>query len=370
MDNFLDFLNSAELNELTKIPGIDQPLAERIIAARPFEIEEDVLKVSGISEKGLAKIKTAFEKLDHIIYVSNTPARVPDKMQTTNATITIKTDMPQDKQPEKKSGGGFKGFIQTVFIILLVLAVLGGFAAAFYFGLPYFTEKVIQPIQFNTLQIGQIATQQASDLQDMQAQVALLQSQIDDLETRSDDFNTAISSHNETLIQLESMQSDLDSALTQLGEDTSSSLAEQRITLLNNLQYEITVVRATELLSRANLYLSQSNYGSARQDVLAAYSLLSTYQEQAPLEKTAFIQSVNDRLELALNNLPAYPVIAANDVLIAWQLLVDDGTPLESMVVPQVTGTPVHTPTPVPSVSTPEESPSGLPPATPTPVID
>ena len=362
MDNFIEFLNTAESAELQKIEGIDQALAEQILAARPFSSDEDILAVKGFSSKKLEKIKSAFEKMDHLIYVPNTPARVPDKVQTSNATITIKTDMPQEKQPEKKDGFGhwFKRFVQTVLIILLVLAILSGVAAAFYYGLPYFYEKIIQPIEENTFQISQIATQQAMDLQTMQTQVAGLQSQIETLQSFSDDAGGTIASHTQSLSQLESMQSDLESALAQLKQDTSDNLAAQQSDLLNRLQYEVVVIRAGQYLSRANLYLSQSNYGSAREDVLAAYSLLTDFQSQAPQDKLAFLQSVTGRLELALNNLPAYPVIASNDIQIAWQLLVDGGTPVENVVVPLVTSTPLpsFTPTPYVTETTPQFSPT------------
>ncbi len=50
-------INAASLAELDKIIGIGPVLAQRIIDARPFSSVEDLLKVKGIGEKTLQKIK-------------------------------------------------------------------------------------------------------------------------------------------------------------------------------------------------------------------------------------------------------------------------------------------------------------------------
>jgi competence protein ComEA len=60
-DNALINVNMASSSELEKIPGIGPVLAKRIIEYReqngPFTTYEDLLKVQGIGEKTLAKIK-------------------------------------------------------------------------------------------------------------------------------------------------------------------------------------------------------------------------------------------------------------------------------------------------------------------------
>ena len=62
MSAFLDFLNTADIDTLTSIPGINRPLAEELIAARPFEVVEDCLKVRGMGKNLLARIQSAFEE--------------------------------------------------------------------------------------------------------------------------------------------------------------------------------------------------------------------------------------------------------------------------------------------------------------------
>jgi competence ComEA-like helix-hairpin-helix protein len=50
-------LNQAELNELEQVKGVSKKLAENIIATRPFNTLEEVLKVKGMGAKLLQKIR-------------------------------------------------------------------------------------------------------------------------------------------------------------------------------------------------------------------------------------------------------------------------------------------------------------------------
>jgi hypothetical protein len=145
---------------------------------------------------------------------------------------------------------------------------------------------------------------------------------------------------------------------------------EQQTTTQNNsvliaLKREIKLTRAIETLSRARLYLSQSNFGLAREDVQSAHDLLVELQNET--EDKALAQTIS-RLDLALNNLPDFPVVAAGDLEIAWQILMT-GTPANTT---NATSSPApfssltFTPTPgVTSSFTP--TPFELPTATSTP---
>lgn len=54
-------VNAATVDELVKIPGIGEALAQRIVEFRtkngPFERVDDLLKVRGIGEKSLEKLR-------------------------------------------------------------------------------------------------------------------------------------------------------------------------------------------------------------------------------------------------------------------------------------------------------------------------
>jgi hypothetical protein len=74
----------------------------------------------------------------------------------------------------------------------------------------------------------------------------------------------------------------------------------------------------------------------AREDVKSARELLGTLQ--AETDDKSFDQAI-ERLDMALGNLPAFPVVAAGDLEIAWQILVSGEPPATSTPEPTVTFT-------------------------------
>jgi hypothetical protein len=90
------------------------------------------------------------------------------------------------------------------------------------------------------------------------------------------------------------------------------------------------------------LYLAQSNFGLAREDVKSARDLLAALQNES--ENAARGQAIA-RLDLALGNLPAFPVVAAGDLEIAWQILMSGEAPAAATPAPTVEATPTVEPT-------------------------
>ncbi len=114
-----------------------------------------------------------------------------------------------------------------------------------------------------------------------------------------------------------------------------------------------------ELLSRARLFLYQSNFGLARSDAQAARDVLAEMQSTAPESKQKDLTEALFRLELVIKNLPDFPVAASDDLDIAWQILMD-GYPVPSTATP----TPVATLPPIEETATPTPVPDST--ATPT----
>ena len=87
----------------------------------------------------------------------------------------------------------------------------------------------------------------------------------------------------------------------------------------------------------------------ARDDVQAARDILAELLIDATSYQVTSINQIIMRLDFALSNLPAFPVIAVDDVDIAWQLLMRGLPESEADVI--ATFTPSATPTPA-AVST------------------
>jgi hypothetical protein len=113
------------------------------------------------------------------------------------------------------------------------------------------------------------------------------------------------------------------------------------------LQRQIDLLKSMELLSRACLFIYQSNFGLAEQDVQIARDLLAMVQPNAPESLAADLNAVVLRLDMTLSNLPAFPVAASDDLDIAWQILLSG--------LPQPTPTLSETPTPAGTLSSTSE---------------
>ncbi|TSC95024.1 MAG: competence protein ComEA [Parcubacteria group bacterium Licking1014_1] len=80
-------INTASLEQLDKIVGIGPTLAQRIIEARPFSSVDDLLRVKGIGEKTLQKIKD-----QGLAYVENSASEIET---ATSDVATATSDVHQ-----------------------------------------------------------------------------------------------------------------------------------------------------------------------------------------------------------------------------------------------------------------------------------
>jgi uncharacterized coiled-coil protein SlyX len=199
-------------------------------------------------------------------------------------------------------------------------------------------------VQENTTQLERLQTQQSQNEQtiaDLQTRLTAMETQqaqqaesLANLDSRVTDIETEIAAHTKSLTALENMQATL-----QAQTDANSAELERQIKLLKGM----------ELLSRARLYMYQSNFGLAKQDAQTARDLLATVQPDAPETLADDLTAVILRLDLALSNLPGFPVAASDDLDIAWQILLG-GLPQPQTVISE-TPTPEVTLTPTPQVT-------------------
>ncbi len=327
MKDFLEYLNSASVDELSAITGITRPLAESIIAARPFSSLDDCARVQGFTAKKMEVIRAAFETT-----LSDNSSAVVEK----DTEIAVSQEVPIKKSSVSK----------ILIRVLLVLLILGAVFVLIYFGIPWFKEKVLTPLQTNTEGLSQVASQQAANMESLSTQIAVLQGRVATLEARADSVDQSIQAHSEALQKLDELQAALQADLSAHKSEISRQVTEQ-----------LTLTRAIELLSRSRLYLSQSNFGLAKSDAVAARDLLFGLLSTISPDQSGALSIVIDRLDLALTNIEAYPAIAVYDLDMAWRLLVDGLPNVPQMIltpviaetlpptaIPQVTATPTLVP--------------------------
>ncbi len=345
MNHFLDFINQAKIEDLSKLSGISAALAASIVEQRPYQSLDSLRRVKGLGIKMIHALEQDYlQKFppsdEPEAAVEALPVQLPGETlvsPASNAPTSRNTaELPERLGFWSRLKMAFSNMMRAFFRIILALAILAAIAAGLYYGLPYLYEKFIQPIEINTNQINQVATMQRENYYAMETQVAALQSQVDLLETTAASQATVIA-------VLENSQSILEETIR---ENNHQWIAE--------IENRTMVNQALEFLSRARLYLAQSNFGIARDDVASARMILAALSEQVPTDQQIQLDNVLTRLDLALGNLPEYPVVAANDLEIAWILLMNnqpDAVPMATIAPSIPTATPVPPPTVSPTAT-------------------
>ncbi|MBK8782058.1 MAG: helix-hairpin-helix domain-containing protein [Anaerolineales bacterium] len=330
MSDFLTFINTADLDTLTRIPGITHSVAENIITARPFNSVDECLKVKGMGKTLLGKLELFAEAQEN---ESENSAMIPVEEEAPPVYIE-KSQPAQENVKEQDSflsrlGRAFVNFLRALLRLVVLVIFIGGIGALLYYGLPYINRTFIAPVERNTAQITKLETE-----------ISALQTQLDEMNVRVTTLENTVEAYSVSIQKLEGMQAELDAQLQANNEK-----------ILLDLKHEVMMTRALDTLARARLYLAQSNFGLAKIDVQSARDLLAELQAETSDE---LLSQVIARLDLALGNLPDFPVVASGDLEIAWQILMSGNAP----VIPTATFTPTpaaletSTPTPLPPPTT------------------
>lgn len=285
----------------------------------------------------------------------------------------------------------FKFFLRALFSLLVILIIIGGVSLAIYYGIPAFHGYFVQPVQNNTTRLD---TMEALIDQEKE----LLDEQLNDYSARLIALEVLVDEYEETIATLQEEQESVvglfEENLLVVEEDINVSLArleeiEAGLDYLNSsfdelslevddrgeqiealgvekqtkeepliaLYRELQTLKAMELLTRSRLYLSQSDLGLAERDILMARDLLAELRSQVYDFQVETLTDILGRLDLAIENLPDAPDLAADDLEVAWQLLAR-GLPAEPAQTPEyTTESSALTLTPVPTdEKTPEET--------------
>lgn len=262
----------------------------------------------------------------------------------------ISVPEPEPVRTGPSFGQRVRGFFNFLARLLLTLIILGLFGIGLYLVMPMLYQKYILPVQENTTQLQQLNDQQLQNqkaVADLQTRLSALEAEqtrqaesFTDFDQRLSEIETEIAARSESLETLEQMQATLQSQ----SEATSAELGRQ-----------INLLKGMELLSRARLFMYQSNFGLAKQDIQSARDLLLTVEPDAPESLAKDLTAVILRLDLTLSNLPNFPVAASDDLDIAWQILLGGLPRAQTLVSETPTLEAAFTPNPEATITlTPE----------------
>ena len=256
-------------------------------------------------------------------------------------------------------GGLFKFVVRLLFVLVLAVGLGAGIYYAIAYGIPALDRAYLQPVRDNTAAIADLqdqadllASQNAGQIAALQERITLLEVQndtnldtIDALQTQLDalaPLSAEQAALTEQVAALEEALASLDETMTAAQADHAGALTDlQEIVSANSESIagitaelaandfpldqayaDLQLVKAMALLTRAQVFIFQANYGLATADVEAARTLLSIVDGDPALAGLDLAPVLN-RLNLALGGLPLSPDLASADLSIAWDLLVE-----------------------------------------------
>ncbi len=227
--------------------------------------------------------------------------------------LTTAVPAPEGPSFGERAGRFFRRLLRWV----LILAVVAGLGYGAWVGWPILRDRVIAPVEANIADMGVV--QDRLDAGD--ARLAGLEADIEALAATQQELAASQAALGETVAVLEAeieasgaRIAALDALTAELEEGVSAGSAETA--------RQVAILKSMELMGRARLFLYQSNFGLAEQDVQAARAVLLAAVAGATVEEQEVLQGTVERLDRVLGALPAFPVRAADDLDIAWQILI------------------------------------------------
>lgn len=287
----------------------------------------------------------------------------------------------------ERLGFAFMAFLRALIRLLAVLIMAAILGILIFYAVPLLYRTYIQPIQTSITHLQDTQALQDQTNQQLLQQLSDVQGRVDNLEVQADtdkqtinelqanldgaastqqaSLDQAKSTQQASLDQVKSTQAAIDARITRLTSELAN-LDQKKASLedainqnsdhlqalatqiqsadapVATLRRELQLVKAMELLTRSRLFLIGNNIGLAQNDIQSAQALLKSLQPSVLPFQTEALSAIISRLDLALGNLPDTPILAADDLEIAWQLL-QEGLPGEPGLTPYPTRTPFST---------------------------
>lgn len=236
----------------------------------------------------------------------------------------------------------FARVIRVIFRIVLVSLIGVTLGVAIYFSVQALYRDYVEPIQATLLRIPEIEEELAQDkaiakrqmgqigerLAEIEGQLteqgetlAILLVETDVVRDELEDQGDRIDRLHNMADQVESLSSDLNSVIekVEILETTMSDvdLPTQRISL------QLRMIRAMTILCKARLWLAEDNLGLAAEEIETARDLLASMPEVDFTEGEELLEQIVERLNLALADVRTFPVVATDELEVAWKLMLE-----------------------------------------------
>jgi len=226
---------------------------------------------------------------------------------------------------------------------LLIVVLLGGvFGAAVYFGVPTLYRSAIEPMQVNAQRIAELEqaldqvqttarrqVEQAGErlveiegrLAEQGEALAMMQAELEVVQTSLEGQRDRVSRLRNVVDRVEDLTYDMDKTVARV-EMLESTLAEVELPAAS-IGRQLQLIRAMTLLTKARLWLVQDNLGLAAEEISTARDLLAEVVGAEQDGDDEALGQIVDRLDLALADVRTTPIVAADELEIAWKLLIE-----------------------------------------------
>ena len=241
-------------------------------------------------------------------------------------------------------------FLLRFLIVVLLGGVLG---VAIYFGVPTLYRSAIEPIQVNTQRIAELEealnqvqttssrqveqvgerlveiegrlAEQGETLAAMEAELKVVQTSLEDQRNRVSQLRIFVD-------KVEDLTSDMDEMVTRV-EALESNLTAVELPAAS-IGRQLQLIRAMTLLTKARLWLVQDNLGLAAEEIETARNLLDEVIGAEQDGEDEVLEQIVEKLDLALIDIRTTPIVAADELEIAWKLLVEVTRPASYRTIP------------------------------------
>lgn len=255
-------------------------------------------------------------------------------------------NVPQGRSANDESGGigrALAVLLRVLFVVVLAIAL----ALAVYFGVPRVYRDWIQPVRENSARIEALERAQAAYQSDQEARLGRIGDRLASLEGKLGAQAEGIADVGARVETLDETGSELEAQIASLGDlesqiedikgaldDTTESLDQVRQDVVDlgnpseELALNLQLLRVMELVNRSRLWLVQGNFGLAGQQIEMGIEAMDALVGQASQEDTkSALMAIRDHLSAADERLRVSPVVADNELEIAWRLLLEATAP-------------------------------------------